>query len=238
MPANIIKIDNATLKRYKYNTAKRKVRIISCRILIVCEGKKTEPYYFEAFKKQNRGTFVYSIEIEGRGENTIQVVDRAIELRDKAKGIEQEYDRVWAVFDRDSFSEQRFNGAIKKAEEHGISTAWSNEAFELWYLYHFQNRITCMRRDDYKKAISDSVNESSKYKLRTKYVYEKNCPNNHDIMNKYGSQDLAIKWAEAKSKEFTSEPFAKRNPCTMVFKLVLQLMGKDDDLNKELKDRI
>lgn len=234
MPANKIKIDNAVLKRYKKQAAKRKQRKITCNILIVCEGIKTEPFYFESFKKFNRGTVVYNVDIEGRGENTIQVVDRAIELRDKAKETEHEYDRVWAVFDKDSFSDDRFNGAIIKAHDNNVSTAWSNEAFELWYLYHFHNRKTGMSRDEYKKAISSAVNNSSKYNLKKKYVYQKNNPENYEIMNKYGSQENAITWAEAKSKEYSGEPYAKRNPCTMVFRLVLQLMGKDDDLNNEL----
>lgn len=238
MPANRIKIDNAVLKRYKKQSAKRNKRIISCNILIVCEGTKTEPNYFSAFKELNRGTVVYNIEIEGRGENTIQVVDRAIELRDKAKKSENEYDRVWAVFDKDSFPNNKFNAAIIKARDNSISTAWSNEAFELWYLYHFQNITTEMSRTEYKNCISQKVNNSKLYKSKKPYKYEKNDPLNYEIMNKYGSQDRAIKYAKAGSEEYKDERFATHNPCTMVYKLVLQLIGKDDELNKELESKI
>ena len=238
MPANRIKIDPALLRRYEKQAQKRKPRQIVCKILIVCEGTKTEPNYFKAFKMFNRGTFVYEIEIEGEGKNTIQVVDRAIELRDNAKYIGNEYDRVWTVFDRDSFPAEKFNGAIIKAKEHGIECAWSNEAFELWYLYHFHNRVTAMNREEYKKAISEAVNKSSKYKSKKIYKYAKNEMDNYCIMTKFGSQEKAIKWAEAKSQEYTDQCYSEQNPCTMVFSLVRQLIGKDDKLNEELSNKI
>ena len=149
MPANRIKLEPALERRYSRQAQRRKLRQIVCKILIVCEGTKTEPNYFEAFKSFNRGTTVYDIEVKGLGDNTINVVDKAIEL--KGKG---EYDRVWAVFDKDSFSADKFNRAIIKGDNNGIGCAWSNEAFELWYLYHFVNRTTGMSRTEYKKAIS------------------------------------------------------------------------------------
>ena len=231
MPANRIKLEPALERRYARQAQRREVRKIVCKILIVCEGTKTEPNYFKAFKAFNRGTNVYDydINVEGSGQNTISVVDKAIEL--KAKG---NYDRVWAVFDKDSFSANHFNGAIIKAAQNGICCAWSNEAFELWYLYHFVNRITGMCREEYKKAISAEVNKSLKYKSKKKYVYAKNDTANYRIMTTYGSMDNAIKFAEAKSKEYTDRRYAKHNPCTMVFKLVRQLIGKDEKLNAEL----
>jgi hypothetical protein len=238
MPANRIKIEPALLRRYEKQAQKRKPRQIVCKILIVCEGTQTEPNYFKAFKKFNRGTCVYEIDIEGEGKNTIQVVDRAIELRDNAKYIGNEYDRVWAVFDRDSFPPEKFNGAITKAKDNDIECAWSNEAFELWYLYHFHNRVTAMNREEYKKAISGAVNKSSKYKSKKIYKYAKNEPENYSIMTKFGSQENAIKWAEAKSQEYTDQCYAEQNPCTMVFDLVRQLIGKDEKLNEELSKKI
>lgn len=237
MPANRIKIDNAVLKRYKHKAAKRPKRPIRCNILIVCEGTKTEPNYFKSFSSYNRGTFVYDITIKGIGENTINVVDKAIELRNKAQKTEQEYDRVWAVFDKDSFSDANFNSAIIKARDNNICCAWSNEAFELWYLFHFSYQETGLSREKYKKAISDFVNHSKAYKAKKPYVYEKNSDQNYHIVNKYGSQERAIKLAEAKSKEYPDEKYANHNPCTMVYKLVLQLIGKDPTLNSELSQK-
>ena len=130
------------------------------------------------------------------------------------------------------------NAAIRKAKSNGIECAWSNEAFELWYLYHFHNRVTAMSRTEYKKSISDAVNRSEQYRERKPYQYEKNATDTLDILQKYGSQDNAIKWAEAQSLTFTDTKYAKHNPCTMVFKLVRQLIGKDEAFNKLVKEKI
>lgn len=174
--ARKIKIDNAILKRRQHSAPKRKVRVINCNILIVCEGEKTEPNYFRVFNKTRKGTIVYELTIDGGGINTMQVVDKAIELNSSF-----DYDSVWAVFDKDSFSPDQFNGAIIKARQNNINCAWSNEAFELWYLLHFHNRVTAMSREEYKKAISDAVNTSPKNKKKKKdYEYAKNAPNNYD----------------------------------------------------------
>ena len=163
------------------------------------------------------------------------MVETAIELSKKAL---EPYDRVWAVFDKDSFLDKNFNEAIQMAESHGISCAWSNEAFELWYLYHFQNIVVAMNRADYKKAISNAVNNSNKYKEKKKYGYQKSDKENYRIMTTYGSQSNAIRWAEAQSKNFCDRSYAKHNPCTMVYKLVQQLIGEDADLNEELKQKV
>ena len=47
--------------------------------LIVCEGEKTEPNYFKKYRAPKT-----IIELVGVGDNTVTVVEKAIELRDKA----------------------------------------------------------------------------------------------------------------------------------------------------------
>lgn len=195
--------------------------------LIVCEGEKTEPNYFKSFPKQV-GKIIYDIEFEGGGISTLKVVEKAIELREKSI---QKYDRVWAVFDRDSFKSSSFNSAIYKAKAHNIECAWSNEAFELWYLLHFHNRITAMKRSEYKKAIEDAVNEKLGKKT---FQYKKNDTSMYPLLNKLGNQDLAIKWAKDLSERIEGENFANYNPQTMVFKLVEELIGKSTELNNEI----
>ncbi|MBR4326915.1 MAG: RloB domain-containing protein [Bacteroidales bacterium] len=233
MPANRIKLDPALERRYARKEQRRKSRQIVCKILIVSEGTKTEPNYFKSFRTFNRGTIVYDIEVKGEADNTINVVDKAIELRDQG-----EYDSVWAVFDKDSFPDKNFNAAIIKAEQNGICCAWSNEAFELWYLYHFVNRVTAMSRKEYEQAISDAVNKSPIYKSKKAYKYQKKDPNNYQIMTTYGSMEDAIKYAEAQSLKYTDNRFATHNPCTMVYKLVRLLIGQDEEFNEYVKQKV
>lgn len=231
--ARVIKIDNSLLKRFqKKDQKKEKTKNLVSYFLIVCEGEKTEPNYFKNFPKQI-GNIVYDIELEGGGISTLKVVEKAIELRDKSK---QKYDRVWAVFDKDSFKPNSFNSAIFKAKANGIECAWSNEAFELWYLLHFHNRVTAMSRDEYKKAIEDAINDKIGDKKR-KFKYEKNNPNMYAILNKIGRQDLAIKWASDLNEKLEGEAFANYNPITQVFKLVEELIGKSQKLNDEILEK-
>jgi len=230
--ARTIKIDNALQKRFAHSKKKRKSRELKVYFLIVCEGEKTEPNYFNSFpKKIDR--VVYNIECEGKGYNTMKVVEKAIELRDKST---QKYDRVWAVFDRDSFSAKNFNAAISKAKTSGISCAWSNEAFELWYLLHFQYRNTGMKRDEYKKAIEGAVNEQ-KRNTKKPFEYAKNATGIYDVLHQYGNQEQAIQWAKKLMQQYDGQQYADYNPATTVYRLVEELIGKSSELNEEIKDK-
>lgn len=97
------KLSSMNLERYSYKEAIHDDVKVRCRILIVCEGEKTEPNYFKSFDQMQYGSVVYSIECEGGKINTMQVVDKAIELQDKAMASGTPYDTVWAVFDKDDF---------------------------------------------------------------------------------------------------------------------------------------
>jgi hypothetical protein len=231
--ARVIKIDNALQKRFssKQNNNKKNRELVAY-FLIVCEGEKTEPNYFRSFPKQI-GKMIFDIEFEGGGISTIKVVEKAIKLRDNSK---QKYDRVWAVFDRDSFSANSFNSAISKAEANGVFCAWSNEAFELWYLLHFQNRNTAMKREEYQKAIENAVNKKSGTPKKL-FIYKKNNTEMYALLQKLGNQDLAIKRAKKLKEEIEGKNFASYNPQTQVFQLVEELIGRSERLNEEIRTK-
>lgn len=237
--ANIIKIDNAVLKRTARVEKKRKEKIRDIRVyfLIVCEGEKTEPNYFKSFKT-NVKSFVYTVDAFGEASNTKDLVNRTIKYRDKSS---QEYDSVWVVFDKDSFSPNNFNAAIQLAENNDIKVGWSNEAFELWYLLHFQYRNTYMSRDDYKSAIEKEINDKisaqSKSKKPVKFKYQKNSAEMYAILEKYGNQQQAIKNAEKLIANHSCNNFAIHNPCTRVHLLVQELNGDSLELNEKIKNR-
>ena len=58
MAAKRIKIDNASSK-FRRQSQKREQKVIRCSVLIVCEGTKTEPNYFEAFAEKQQGVIVF-----------------------------------------------------------------------------------------------------------------------------------------------------------------------------------
>lgn len=124
--------------------------------LIVCEGAKTEKLYFDAFK-------LTSVQVEGTGKNTLSVVEEAIRLREG-------YDEVWCVFDRDSFPAQNFNAAIEKASQAGLRVAYSNEAFEIWYLLHFDFHTSALSRTLYAEKLSERLGRA--YKKNDPTIFE------------------------------------------------------------------
>ena len=114
---------------------KENIREKLVRFLIVCEGTKTEPHYFKALIN-NFISAVREVTIEGEGRATVALVDRTQEIKTELERKNaMTFDRVGVVFDKDDFED--FNEAIKRAHKLGFHSAWTNEAFELWYYLHF-----------------------------------------------------------------------------------------------------
>lgn len=225
--ARKIKIPNEHLKRFARQEQKRKKDIRNKRkyYLIVCEGEKTEPNYFQGLKDDlPKGVLTYcQIDIEGTGRNTQSLVDEALRLQ---KLYEQEntrsIDRLWVVFDRDSFSSNDFNAAVLRCQNSKpeIGCAWSNEAFELWYLLHFHFYNHAMSRGDYQHAIESNL----KPLVGNGYRYQKNSTEMYSVLKEHGSLDSAIKNAKSLVGNYDGRhDFSNHNPCTMVWKLVEEL---------------
>ncbi len=174
--------------------------------LIVCEGEKTEQNYFKAFKLSTA-----RVRVEGCGMNTQSLVKKAIEFRETAQKNGEQYDEVWCVFDRDSFPLQNFNAAIKLAKRKKIKVAYSNEAFEIWYLLHFHYFQTALPREKYKIKLCELLG----------HPYKKNDPNIYREL--LGKQHTAFKNAIKLIKSYDPNDPGKDNPSTTVYQLVSEL---------------
>ena len=126
-------------------------RWIRNRILIVCEGEKTEPNYFRAFPTK---IDLVKVDVEGLGANTLSLVNTALEKKESAACQDRPYNQVWCVFDRDSFPAGNFNQAFKTAQANGIRVAYSNQCFELWYFLHYHFNDTAIDRHTYGEKLS------------------------------------------------------------------------------------
>ncbi len=226
--ARKIKIPNERLKRFAREEQKRRKNIRNKRkyYLIVCEGEATEPNYFEGLKQDlPRGVLTsYQIDIEGAGMNTQSLLNEALRLKSEyEKNQARIIDRLWVVFDRDSFSANNFNSAIQRCNENKpkIGCAWSNEAFELWYLLHFQYYENAMSRKDFKALIENNL----KPILGEAFHYEKNSEQMYALLKEHGSQEDAIRNAKRLTELYSDrQDYANHNPNTMVWKLVEELM--------------
>lgn len=90
------------------------------RVLILCEDSKSARLYFEGFKLDKRRIEVLAI---GTGMNTDSLVQNAIDRKEEADRRGKPFNKIWCVFDRDSFPAQNFNRAFELADAHGIDVA-------------------------------------------------------------------------------------------------------------------
>lgn len=112
------------------------------KILIVCEGSKTEPYYFKSLKNHLRLPNI-DIPMDKKGRSPISVVEYGQELYDSCSK-QDKYDKVFCVFDRDthaSFEEAKnlINWINAKLKHDVFVCIESTPSFEYWYLLHFED---------------------------------------------------------------------------------------------------
>ena len=198
-------------KKRKSSSYKRKADIRKKRnkILIVCEGEKTEPNYFQKFPLNEAEI---EVKIIGTGYNTDSLVQKANEIKTGAARKKEPYNQVWCVFDKDEFPTQNFNRAIQLAGNYNIKIAYSNEAFELWYLLHFGYYHSAISRKDYIKKLNKHLKP---------LTYKKNNPEIYCILSSY--QIIGIKNAKRLLKSYPHFNPEKNNPSTTVHILVEEL---------------
>ena len=104
------------------------------RVLIVCEGRKTEPYYFRELVNNYRLSTV-NVQIVGSGADPNQVVREADQIARTEKRKGERFDKVFCIFDRDEheFFDQASNTATNKK----IKPIRSWPCFEFWLFLHF-----------------------------------------------------------------------------------------------------
>jgi hypothetical protein len=118
--------------------------------IIFCEDEVCEPIYFKFFETSKIKVNPIRNQ-KSMMDNVVNAICHCQEndLLEKTKDklcVCRDGNQVWCVFDRDfEETEQKqirgnvlFDESIKTAESNGIRLAWSNDAFELWILLHFE----------------------------------------------------------------------------------------------------
>jgi hypothetical protein len=198
------------------------------KLLIICEGKNTEPSYFKQFRYP---ATIETIDIEGTGYNTVSLVEYAEKRKQEAK---YQHHKVWCVFDADPKAHDpnqlvHFNNAIKKAEALGFNVAYSHQAFEYWLILHFEDHQGGpMHRDLYAAKINKYLKA-----IDSKVVYDKdrkevsesffNIMLAADPKTHESRQVLALKRAKKIYSQYDHQNPAKEESSTTVFKLVWEL---------------
>ena len=179
-------------------------------MLIVTEGKKTEPNYFKRFRQKHKLPSV-TVKIIGIGGAPITVVEDAISIKN---GKRSGYDEVWCVIDVEAYgSNPSLTDALRLAQTSKIKVALSNPCFEYWYLLHFESASRPLYTGkDAERALRVHIPD-----------YDKS---NSKIFDKlYPHTKKAIKRSKRveRGHERSGAVRLDRNPSTEVYKLVESL---------------
>lgn len=183
---------------------------------IITNGKETEYNYFTALKSK-KSTYDVSV-----------LFDNAdpLGLVEYAQRFINESNQVWVVFDVDyTHKDGRLIPALKMAEETGVKYAFSNLAFEVWLISHFDKCENKLNVDAHKRLLDKYLSEKKKglayeksdIDLIKKYFlpFYKTAINNAKIVHQ------KRKMAHEKLYGPNSRPeIWKWNSCTTVYKLV------------------
>ncbi len=209
----------AWAKRQLTTKRERRERKIRNLFRIYCEGENTEPEYFKSFPV-NTETEVFAI---GLGRSRTALVEKVIELLEADNFLkgQTDYDEdreLWCVFDFDIRGEEGeredFNNAISLAHHHDLKVAYSNDAFELWLVLHYQYQESALTRHEYYKILTKqfgiNYEKYGKTKEFAQSLYLLLLPN----------QEEGIQNAMRLHDTQRDKIYCDQNPCTTVYELV------------------
>lgn len=160
---------NRQLARRAHKEAKR---TSSARILIISEGSKTEPLYFEeiraAYHLHSANVVVQPSQLGTSPINVVQYAKQLFEEGDLHKRIApRSFDQVYAVFDRDDH-DSYFNslslatsldGTLRNDNKETISfkAIASVPSFELWLLLHYEDIHSPIHRNEVMQRLKQHI---------------------------------------------------------------------------------
>lgn len=133
------------------------------RLLIVCEGEKTEPQYLyeirQAYKLATAHVQVLHSQIGTQPQQVLEYALMVFKEGDREHGVHAgEFDRIVVVFDRDEH--QTYHAALTKAAAQSgklrngnrvavpVDVVASVPCFELWLLLHFEDVLAPLHRHE------------------------------------------------------------------------------------------
>ena len=198
--------------------------------LIVTEGEKTEPLYFNGIKQEIEEKIggnvdvveVPTIDVKGQGSSTKKLIEITEELEKEGKIL---YQNVWVVFDKDDFED--FDEAIKLGKSKGYNVAWTNPSFEYWLYLHFYYSDASLDRKEWNKKLSKVFGENNLGDGK----YRKNYKDLYSLVDSYDGVNTAIKNAKRIMSDYIEgrDLPSRFDPGTSVHELMEKLKKYLDD---------
>lgn len=184
--------------------------------LIVTEGEKTEPQYFNAIKKRINAQFrdKIQLDVKGTGDNTLSLFEYARMLASQnPNGCRH----VWVVYDTDDFPAESINKTAELCaktigEETEFHAIWSNQCIELWFLLHFSFFHADIHRKDYAPKLTQNLKAIGQGK------YSKNRLDMFQVLRSY-MPDAISNAIKLENRNSGKQP-ADAAPGTKVYELI------------------
>jgi hypothetical protein len=200
-------------------TGRRLTQQAKTRVLIVCEGRRTEVDYFNALGDYQPVQDRYFVQVEFDS----NAIDKAIELKKRHHENGDPFRRVWAVADVEGPQRHsHFKTRIRMASAASVVLCFSNPSFEYWLLLHLVN--TCTSFEDATK-VKTCLNSAWKKKFDCEYsktdrrIFERLLPEMKTALKR--AHDF---WHGAAHRSLPTDPIF-RNPSTGVQGIVSALLG-------------
>lgn len=119
---------------------KKRTRELYKRVLIVCEGQKTEPLYFNSLREEYRLQATDICITNAKGSDPMSLVKYAIDLYKDSQKVGNDFDFVFCVFDKDDHA--NYKQAINEISKIRLSFTLSHLCLVLnfGYFYTFAAR--------------------------------------------------------------------------------------------------
>jgi hypothetical protein len=152
-------------------------RAVYQRILIVCEGEKTEPNYF---KEAREFYCLNTVNVEVRGDcgsDPMSIVQFAKQRFKEEKNLGNSFDRIYCVFDKDGHAKytdalQAIADAVPKNIYFAINSV---PCFEYWLLLHFtystRPYLSKPRKSSGDQVLDDLKKEMPNYKKGQRTIF-------------------------------------------------------------------
>jgi len=227
--ARRIKKDDNKNRSHSQSHGLRKENLRNQRMLLIiaCEGKKTERFYFESWFARLRESGHLSsrscVIAPHSHTNPTGVLADLLAFQDGGLTF-KDFEQRWIIIDRDAertggggHTLEDFNSALQQSRQKRpkVYVAWSNPCFELWYLLHFRYQNTGTDRDLIKRQLSKELG----------FHYEKSDVRLYSMT--IAKLPDALRNAKRLFGDFQAQGQSadKSNPCTAVFQLVELLAG-------------
>lgn len=175
---------------------------------------------------------VERIIVQGTGMNTETLLVKAEEAVELFRIAGAPPYFIWLVFDKDSFPADDFDNTIKAVSGKNKAApktppfwfaAWSNEAFELWYLLHF----AAQTGGGFSRAVYQQKLEAAMKKnavVPENWRYKKNDPCIFGLLAPFVKTAFKNAASALALQERDGKPFHQMNPATTVHLLVEELL--------------